>query len=63
VISENPYNLNEGSGIRNMQKRASMIGGNFSLESSTGRGARVRIQLPLTQNDGIQRIDRKNLLF
>jgi two-component system NarL family sensor kinase len=63
MISENPYNLNEGSGIRNMQKRASMIGGNFSLESSTGRGARVRIQLPLTQNDGIQRIDRKNLLF
>ena len=63
MISENPYGMYEGAGIRNMLKRVSMIEGNFSIESSAGQGTRVRIELPLTHTDGIEWIETKNLLF
>ena len=43
-------NLNEGAGIKNMQKRTSLIGGRFSLESPIARGTCIFIQIPGQEN-------------
>jgi two-component system, NarL family, sensor kinase len=47
LINETSSGPGEGSGIKNMQKRASMIAGRLTIHSSPGRGTRVSISLPL----------------
>jgi two-component system NarL family sensor kinase len=37
----------DGHGLRNMDDRARSLGAHLSLESSPGRGTRVRVELPL----------------
>lgn len=39
----------KGIGLANMRKRTEMIGGNFLLESSIGKGTALRISIPLLQ--------------
>ena len=36
-----------GQGLRNMRERVEAIGGRFSVESASGEGTTVRVQLPL----------------
>lgn len=36
-----------GQGLRNMRERVEAIGGRFSVESSSGEGTTIRVQLPL----------------
>ena len=36
-------------GLRGMRERASLIGGDFSVESRPGSGTRVRVQVPLNE--------------
>ncbi|MCD6295785.1 MAG: PAS domain S-box protein [Deltaproteobacteria bacterium] len=38
-----------GLGLLSMKERAAMLGGNFSLRSSPGKGTRIRIEIPLTE--------------
>jgi signal transduction histidine kinase len=35
-----------GSGLRGLTDRVAAVGGRFSVESSTGRGTRIRADLP-----------------
>jgi signal transduction histidine kinase len=41
------HRMNTGNGIRNMQLRASEIGGEFKLESHEGTGTSIRLICPL----------------
>ena len=36
------------SGLVNLEKRIEMLGGKFQVQSSTGRGAKVRVELPVS---------------
>ena len=41
-------------GLLSMRERVSMLGGDFSLRSSIGKGTRIRIKIPIsTRNNGI----------
>jgi two-component system NarL family sensor kinase len=40
----------QGTGIKNMQKRTTMMNGHFTMDSSMGQGSRIRIQVPISQN-------------
>jgi two-component system, NarL family, sensor kinase len=40
----------QGAGIKSMQKRTSMMNGLFTMDSASGRGSRIRIQVPISQN-------------
>jgi two-component system, NarL family, sensor kinase len=42
-----------GAGIKNMQKRAAMIGGKFLLETGLEKGTRISIKLPVIQQENI----------
>lgn len=42
------YDKLSGLGLIGMQERAAMIGGLLSVEASSGGGATVRIEIPMT---------------
>lgn len=46
--------ITSGIGIRSMQERVAMLGGNFRLTSSPGSGTMVAIWIPLQRSAGIQ---------
>jgi two-component system NarL family sensor kinase len=35
-----------GSGVRNIQRRAEMIGGSCRIEAAVGKGTKIEIELP-----------------
>lgn len=37
-----------GNGLRNMEKRTESVGGCFELQSASGKGTRIHLQVPLT---------------
>jgi len=39
----------KGLGLATLQERAEMLGGQIQIDSRIGRGTRVRIEIPLTQ--------------
>lgn len=39
-----------GSGLVGIRERAAMLGGNLSVESASGKGVRIRVELPLEKN-------------
>jgi PAS domain S-box-containing protein len=39
-------------GLLTMRERAAMVGGNFSLRSSKGKGTRIRIEIPIKESSG-----------
>ena len=45
-----PGNKSFGLGIRNMHERATLIGARFSIDSETGKGTKLYLELPL-KND------------
>lgn len=47
LISQNPIGQS-GAGLRNMQRRANLIGGNCQIESTLGQGTRITIAVPYT---------------
>ena len=40
----------KGLGLHTIQERAEMLGGQVQLDSRIGRGTRVRIELPISQD-------------
>jgi two-component system sensor histidine kinase UhpB len=44
-----PAGTPAGFGIRGMQERVEGLGGRYQIESESGRGARIRIVIPLTE--------------
>ncbi|MBI3954343.1 MAG: sensor histidine kinase [Chloroflexi bacterium] len=50
-----PLVTREGVGLQGMRERASLAGGQLTLDSQTGHGTRVRLQLPLTGKVGLLR--------
>jgi hypothetical protein len=40
-------NKNEGMGLHHIEKKTEQLGGNFSIDSSEGRGTSILIDLPL----------------
>ncbi len=49
-LNENT-NTTFGLGIRNMHSRAKLIGADFTMASSIGKGTEVKISLPITNNN------------
>jgi two-component system, NarL family, sensor kinase len=43
----------KGAGIKNMQKRAALIGGKFLLETGLEKGTRISIELPVIRQENI----------
>lgn len=43
----NGSKINQGSGLLNLQNRASLLNANFSMESTPGKGTNVSIKMPL----------------
>jgi len=39
-------------GLLNMQSRAKVLGGTLQFQSEPGRGARLRVTIPLTNGEG-----------
>jgi signal transduction histidine kinase len=46
-----------GTGLRGLADRVDTLGGRFVVESASGRGTRVRAELPV-ETDGAERLDR-----
>jgi len=40
----------KGIGLRNMRSRASLIGGNFTINSNVGEGTQIKIMVPLNES-------------
>jgi signal transduction histidine kinase len=43
--------VNKGIGTLNMQRRAELFSGKFSIEAAPGKGCSVLVELPLSPND------------
>ena len=43
-----------GSGLRNMENRATLLGGSLTLESKRGGGTKMKLKIPYTQSDANQ---------
>lgn len=43
--------LNGGMGLENMRERAKMMGGEITISSERGKGTRVSLKIPITQQD------------
>lgn len=52
----------EGLGIRSMEERARLLGGQFAIESAPGKGTTVKVWVPLVQNVEEGDIDRPESL-
>jgi signal transduction histidine kinase len=40
-----------GMGLMSMEERVNAVGGEFSIESSSGKGTAVRVQVPLNNGN------------
>jgi two-component system sensor histidine kinase UhpB len=47
-----PADLNGGFGLKGLQERAALLGGECAVENHAGGGAQVRFVLPLEKKDG-----------
>jgi glucose-6-phosphate-specific signal transduction histidine kinase len=54
-----PVGQTQGFGLRGMQERVQALGGDFTIETGSGRGTSVRIVIPLPSpsNGATQSID------
>ena len=43
-----------GSGLRNIENRATLLGGSLTLESKAGEGTKMKLMIPYTQSDANQ---------
>ena len=48
-IGFNPHQTHPGIGIGNMKRRAELFSGNLEIESATGKGCTVIVEIPLSQ--------------
>ena len=42
----------EGFGLKGIRERANLLGGKATIESSPGKGTRIRVELPMEEDDG-----------
>jgi PAS domain S-box-containing protein len=50
-IGFDPAKVKKGIGLVNMQRRAELFGGKFSMDTAPGKGCRLFIELPVLTND------------
>jgi two-component system NarL family sensor kinase len=50
LATENKGLKQSGAGLRNMKRRAELIGAHFNLTSEPGKGTRIEIELPFSEN-------------
>jgi signal transduction histidine kinase len=52
-FSEVVHRLDEGSGLKNMQKRCAMIQGTLTIDSEPGKGTRLNIHIPIPEEKAL----------
>jgi signal transduction histidine kinase len=50
-IGFDPGKVKKGIGLVNIQRRAELFGGKFSMDTAPGKGCRLFIELPVLTND------------